>query len=570
MGAPYEVSEAAKNEKPEHLVFLDTFWIDQTEVTNWQFAMFLTENGNKVELGLPWYSEDNINKDIVKTNNDEWVADPTFANHPVDQVSWYGAAAYCAWVGRRLPTEAEWEKAARGVDKRLYPWWDDEKDVVRANFDDGGLFDGYARSAPVGSFPRGESPYQVLDMAGNVAEWVEDVYAEQRYQDEPMGGWKNPVYKDSQNTHRILRGGSYFDLFDELRSTVRNDEMGNYAFVGAGFRCARSVAQTERGQAILASMPALPTQNILVQASTPTSPALTATPLPTATPVVDEFGRPECNRSGLTWVMPGDGMLSLCIPEGEFLMGSDDADPNSNEEEKPQHLVFLDAFWIDSTEVTNAMYATFVQATGYQTLAERENWSNVMMGSSWVKVGDADWQSPVGPGSDLAGIIDHPVVHIAWEDAQAYCDWVGGHLPSEAQWEKAARGEDGRLFPWGNSQPTGSLANFADLNLKVKWADQNNNDGFRYTAPVGSYPGGASPYGVMDMAGNVWEWVNDWFDEGNYFNSRPENPSGPDQGILRSLRGGAWSIAAQNIRTAQRGKEPPVSRYNDLGFRCVR
>lgn len=190
-------------------------------------------------------------------------------------------------------------------------------------------------------------------------------------------------------------------------------------------------------------------------------------------------------------------MVLVYVPSGEFWMGSGEADSDASSDEKPRHQVYLDAYWIDQTEVTNAMFAKFAEETDHQTDAEKDGWAYVWTGKFWEKVNGADWQHPRGPDSNLNGLEAHPVVQVSWSDADAYCRWAERELPTEAEWEKAARGTDGRKYPWGDSAPTSSLLNF------------NNNVGD--TTAVGSYPDGASPYDALDMAGNVWEWVADWY-----------------------------------------------------------
>ena len=154
---------------------------------------------------------------------------------------------------------------------------------------------------------------------------------------------------------------------------------------------------------------------------------------------------------GSSQVSPVDGMILVYVPAGEFLMGSADSDPEASSDEKPQHKVTLDAFWIDRTEVTNAMFAQFVAASGHKTDAEKvgTGWAFDPTSTSWKVTIDAEWQHPRGPGSDVAGLDKHPVVQVSWNDAAAYCGWTGRRLPTEAEWEKAARGTDGRKYPVG-------------------------------------------------------------------------------------------------------------------------
>ena len=276
---------------------------------------------------------------------------------------------------------------------------------------------------------------------------------------------------------------------------------------------------------------AVETQNL---ASLPPSPTETPPP-PTETP---DLSNPPLNAdSGETWRRPADGMEMVYIPAGEFLMGSADSDEQADADEKPQHKVYLDAFWIDQTEVTNAMFETFVWASGYS-------------------ITGADWRHPQGPASSLKGLAQHPVVQVSWHDASTYCEWAGGRLPTEAEWEKAARGEDGRIYPWGDAAPGCSLLNYAGCKGDA--------------TAVGSYPAGASPYGLFDMAGNVWEWVLDWY-AGNYYASSPhENPSGPESGEYRGLRGGAWYSGDRDARAANHRRGVPGFRYDNIGFRCAR
>jgi formylglycine-generating enzyme required for sulfatase activity len=257
-----------------------------------------------------------------------------------------------------------------------------------------------------------------------------------------------------------------------------------------------------------------------------------------------------------------DGAEMVLVPSGEFSMGSDrdeldrlQASRESFGDEIPRHRVYLDAFYIDKYEVTNAHFQQFVQATGHRTQAELVNGAN--------------WRAPRGPGSSITGLEQHPVVQVSQEDAKAYCSWAGKRLPTEAEWEKAARGTDGQHYPWGN-QFDGRRVNFCDTNCAYKWKDNAANDGYRYTAPVGSYEEGKSPYGAYDMAGNVWEWVADWYDANYYRHSPAHNPQGPASGDKTVLRGGGWGDLALHVRASDRVRRAPARQNDTFGFRCAK
>ena len=220
-----------------------------------------------------------------------------------------------------------------------------------------------------------------------------------------------------------------------------------------------------------------------------------------------------------------DGAEMVLVPAGEFLVGS-----NESNDEKPPHRVYLDAYSIDKYETTNALYKRFMDATGPPAPSD---WTNSRFNE-----------------------LNQPVVGVSWHDADAYCKWAGKRLPTEAEWEKAARGTDGRKYPWGE-QWDASRANSTESKLGK-------------TAPVGSYPSGASPYGAQDMAGNAWEWVADWYDSTYYKNSPERNPKGPDSGTSRVLRGGSWGRYAIYLRSASRSYSTPDKRFSDIGFRCAR
>ncbi len=329
---------------------------------------------------------------------------------PLTYVSRYDAEAFCAANGVRLPTEIEWEAAARGGDDRLWPWGDEPPDTTRATFGRG-----IGGPSPAGLHPAGASPAGALDLAGNVFEWTADGTA---------------------------RGGSYLsgpaDLLCSARMPVHPAARDTYV----GFR-------------VVAVEP----------------------------------------RQEFDWVE---------VPAGDYVIGRDAG-------ETRQPLVDVAAFELARTPVTNADYERFVAESG---AAAPPHW-------------------PAPP--------DHPVTFVDWDEAAAFCAWAGGRLPTEAEWEKAARGTDGRTYPWGDEE---------DQSLAAVGAGTKHGS----TSPVGSHPGGASPYGLLDMAGNVWEWT------------ATEYPPGE-----RVLRGGSFaSPGLAWARCTMRSHSRPCRRQAHIGFRVAR
>jgi serine/threonine-protein kinase len=254
-------------------------------------------------------------------------------------------------------------------------------------------------------------------------------------------------------------------------------------------------------------------------------------------------------------------MVRVYVPGGTFQMGSSEAEIDAAFEqceqdrgsgecsrswfeiESPPHIVTMDSFWIDRTEVTSAQYRECVEAGAC----------------------DAPTSCDFGePTFDDASKADHPVVCVDWDGANAYCEWAGARLPTEAEWEYAARGSQGNTYPWGNTFD-GELLNFCDINCTTNWKDTDWDDGYEMTAPVGSFEAGASWFEALDMAGNVWEWIDDWYD--GYPGTTYQSDDFGTQ--YKVLRGGAWRDYAFIVRSAFRYKGTPVSTYYDLGFRCV-
>jgi formylglycine-generating enzyme required for sulfatase activity len=258
------------------------------------------------------------------------------------------------------------------------------------------------------------------------------------------------------------------------------------------------------------------------------------------------------------------------IPAGEFRMGAS-ADSGGLPDEQPERSILLSAYYIDRFEVTNEAYLLFVSITGHR-MPENSNSSATL------------WKDR----KPIPGIERHPVVNVSWSDAETYCRWAGKRLPTEAEWEKAARGTDGRRYPWGNRWDF-SLANSAsywadrtvEFNSGADWeafwikgdgariAKQKGLNGEVLTMPIGSFPSAVSVYGLFDMAGNAAEWVQDWYDP-NYYSSAPlTNPPGPQRGAIKSMRGGSWLKPAVSLRTSDRDWGTMDSRPSGTGFRCA-
>ena len=433
----------------------------------------------------------------------------------------------------------------------------------------------------MGSTPAGASPYGVMDMAGNVWEWVNDWWQSDYYSNSPGNNPTGPT----SGTYKVLHGGSWNDRAELLRVASRIYGRPTDRDLIVGFRCGAPLG-------VINQPPNLPTiqtpsngataQNLTSTlswtggdpdgdgvtydvyfgtANPPTAkvanhqailtynPGMLAAETPYYWQIVawDEHG---LSTAGLVWnfttrsvVIPGEMVL---IPAGSFQMGCDPAHNGSYScapEELPLHTITLDAYRIDKYEVTNAQYAQCVTA-----------------GNCTPPVPTSSYNLPSYYGNPTYA--SYPVIYVDWNQSAAYCAWAGKRLPTEAEWEKAARGPTVRIFPWGDDPATCSLANF--------YNETTGNYCVGDTSAVGSTPAGASPYGVMDMAGNVWEWVNDWYQSDYYSNSPGNNPTGPTSGQYRVLRGGSWNYYSGDVRSSYRDRIVPDYRFNYGGFRCGR
>ncbi len=407
----------------------------------------------------------------------DYLTNPAYDNYPAIPPSWYDANAYCQWVGKRLPTEAEWEKAARGTDGRLYPWGND--------YDQSRLA---MQQEPVGSHPDGASPYGVLDMAGNAGEWTSDRYL-------PYPG---SVREFGSNVY-VWRGGTYYPTLVELaakRETCRPDLTCGNGGNGIGFRCVQGGPPLSLAEAVVAHEQLIPE------------------PPPPQEPDLSDMAY---------------------VPAGEFLMGAPEEwlrqdTEGQHQDEGPQHVVYLDAFYIDRYEVTQGQYVEFLNALGnHYTGCGGHQCASVNEKMQLVSSGNEITRLPDGRYVVEEGYQDRPMVSVTWYGAQMYCAWRGMRLPTEAEWEKAARGTDGRRYPWGDAKEGTDV----------------------------------SPYGVVNMLGGVEEWVYDWYNADYYAISPVHNPQGPDFGTERVLRG--WG---SNWGMTRRFKDLPTMPIGS-GFRCV-
>ena len=282
---------------------------------------------------------------------------------------------------------------------------------------------------------------------------------------------------------------------------------------------------------------------------------------------VEDDSKPDANQPNLEAILKD----MVLIPAGEFLMGA--LEDEGAYDEHPQHKVYLDDYYIDKYEVTNAQFKEFVEATGYVTDAERKGsgtvWNPKEDGRlSLYSFHDVNWQCPNAwrgnrghpdAWEDWTLNMNYPVVQVSWNDTRAYAKWAGKRLPMEAEWEKAARGDDARKWPWGN-----------EFYLNIDGVTTHANIGGKSLLPAGCFSTGISSYGVYNLTGNVQEWVADWYAPDYYTHSPKSNPKGPNTGIFRVLRGGSWKeFKGHHVLNTNRAYQVPEYSSNFIGFRCA-
>jgi formylglycine-generating enzyme required for sulfatase activity len=392
MGSPWDLG--SDDEHPQHSVYLDAYYISKYQVTNEQFAQFVRETGYRAKGDWENYAEFGKEK------------------HPVVDVTWYDAMAYCDWAGGSLPTEAQWEKAARGTDGRQYPWGNNWDELGKCNWRKGpkaaGMADIYNKrgTTPVGTFRSDTSSYGIHDMAGNVWEWCSDSYGKYYYKSSPSRNPEGPAGVEEC----VIRGGSWYYADSNLfRCAIRSYNLPSYSSSNGGFRvCYSNNDGKQQMSAQSVQHPQAPSSGNLI---TPTTVVKETPPvvvvMGAVSPAPPKAAAPSPSPAhSVKKVIAKECAEIVLIPAGEFLMGS--LRGQGSDDECPQHNVYLDAYYISKYQVTNEQFDQFVRETGYGE--------------------EGDWKKYAKAGKEK-----HPVVCVNWNDAMAYCRWAGGSLPTEGE-----------------------------------------------------------------------------------------------------------------------------------------
>ena len=515
MGCNSSIDSCLLYEEPYHEVNVPEFEIDATEVTVGQYRVCVRDNGI--------CSEPSAEGDLYSDWSNWQYSDRE--NHPVNFINWVQAKEYCEWAGKRLCSDSEWEKAARGIDGRIYPWGNEDPTCDRAvtcesNCQDvaGGRGCGEDKTWVVGSKPAGV--YGLYDMSGNVWEFVEDDW-HSNYIGAPADGSAWITGLDS----RIKRGGSLHGPLAYLRVSDRHISDTEVADYDLGSRCCRTrcvdSSDCRRNE-------------ICNEGQCMRNPLACG-----SSGGVCREG--DICQDGLCCSNDRCSSPMVIIPEGVFMMGCNSSvDSDCESDESPYHEVNVPDFEIDLTEVTVGEYRVCVEY-------------NDQCSDPSINHDLCNWKY-----SDRE---EHPVNCISWIQAKAYCEWSGKRLCSESEWEKAARGTDERIYPWGNEEPT--------CEHTVMGSGDMYGCGENRTWPAGSKPTGV--YGLYDMAGNVWEWVED--DYHSNYEGAPSDGSGwinnPRSGE-RVQRGGSFIYSSDLVRTSFRDFRSLNGVFVDIGTRCCR
>ena len=610
-------------EGPAHTVQISRpYLLGKYDVTVGQFRRFVKETGYRTlaeRQGWGWVYDD-TKKHWVKKSGASWknTGNEDVDDYPVVLVCHADAEAFCDWLeskdGRRyyLPTEAEWEFAARGgKEGERFPWGNEYPDGKKANvadrrspvpWADRTIEDGYARVSPVGAFE--PNRFWLYDMVGNVWQLCSDYYDPKAYEGRASKETLDPAGPRTAKK-RVVRGGNWAFGAGIARNAFRFGIEPDLCTDMSGFRVAAVPTPRDEGLEHAAEGNSTNNEQITrladqvkdlvasgrrLEARKLVEEFMSSTTQEKSSPQEYQFWVKKIledlidltQDKGIQSFTNSLGVSMIRIPAGSFVMGSSEADiawamttlaqgqPVSLENEYPFHKVRISRpFWMADTEVTVGQFRAFVDETGYITDAEDEKGGQVFNGQTnrFEKKDGSSWKNPGWKMTD-----DQPVTMVSYNDAQAFVEWLSAKeklpykLPTEAQWEYAARGGlPMAQFPWGDALPDGRRANYADKNKDFPWRDRNADGGYKYVAPVGSYePNG---YGLYDMAGNVLEWVRDYYGE-DYYRFTPEvDPEGPGHGENRVMKGGEWTFGPVNLRCAFRGWSRPDMATNNFGFR---
>ncbi len=619
--------DMVRPETPSHTVVISKpFLIGKYAVSVGEFKKFVNETGYQTvaeKQGWAWVYDDD-KKHWEKRSGVSWRDTPWASgdDYPVTMVCHADAEAFCNWLSKRegrkyeLPSEAQWEFAARGgMEQKRYPWGNEYPDGRRLNmadrrspvpWADRTVDDGSEGPAPVGSYA--PNAYGLYDIVGNLWHLCSDYYDPRSYLNTESKTLTDPKGPRT-GKKRAVRGGNWAFGAGIARNAFRFGIDHHLCIDLCGFRV---VAQAKTEDIPVTS----PVQPLML------AQVLDGGSLPELMKYVKKLvtqGRRLEARSVVRLFRESDqaahikdceefsadlleavidvaedeskasftnslGMKMVRIPPGAFVMGSSESDiawamttlaqnlPLSLENEYPFHKVRISRpFFISETEVTVEQFQKFVQATGYITDAEETGGGQIFdtRTNRFEQKDGSSWKNPGWTPS-----ANEPVTMVSWFDAQAFVEWLTAKerlpykLPTEAQWEYAARGKLPMCqFPWGDSMPDGMRANYADKNADFEWRDRDANDGYKHVAPVGSYE--ANKFGLYDMAGNVTEWVRDHYSE-DYYRYTPEvDPEGPGHGENRVTKGGDWSTNAASLRCAFRGWSRPDLAFNNTGFRVI-
>lgn len=540
-----------KSARPVHKVKIKPFYIDIYEVTNKKYAEFLNSvkkhKGEQLWIDLEGVADETDEKSRIHLKGDKYTVTDGYDEHPVIFVSWYGAKAYAKWAGKRLPTEFEWERAARGEERYIYPWGNRYKKKY-ANCADGGPY----KIVDVGKFNRKNvSPYGCYDMAGNVLEWTSSEYLPY-----PKSRYKDEFYSGGDYGKRyVARGGSWFVKDDECVTTKRYRYRPNSCFEDMGFRCVKDAQTTSDDIAAAVSESVIePEHAKAVQAAPKKSTAVPAVSVSVKEDVTEAVKTVRGEYYGMVLIPAGIVRIGIKKKDLKYVVRKLHGVKKYHKSARPRHKVDINAFYIDVNEVSNKQYAEFLNAVK-KDKGSNGQWINF---NGTADEGDEKCRiTKVNEKYTIAeGYSNYPVIFVSWYGANAYSEWAGKRLPTEFEWEKAARGEENSLFPWGNNFE--KYANCAD-------------GGPDKTVEVGKYSRyNVSAYGCNDMAGNVLEWTASEYLPYPKSRFRDEFYSGGDYGVRYVARGGSWFVNGDECVTTKRFRYDPKGMFEDVGFRCAK